>query len=136
MTMKRTNNEAFDSMETELTCQTIYTDYTIPAMVKPKAGEHKEFDIKRLKTRFDADSLRQDDPSMYYSIFKFDHDADGITSLLQQNSKCYGADSTVKVHRRSRISVEDDPFIEIVNLMSELGCAKSEQAVLLDSVST
>ncbi|KAL7517579.1 hypothetical protein ACHAWX_002496 [Stephanocyclus meneghinianus] len=94
-------------------------------MVKPKQGEPKEFDIKRLKTRFDVDTLRQDDPFMYYSIFNFDHDTDDITSLLKENGECYGSESTAKVHRRSRISVEYDPIIEIIKLMTALDGAKS-----------
>eukprot|EP00804_Cyclotella_cryptica_P030404 CCRYP_008491-RA/>CCRYP_008491-RA protein AED:0.36 eAED:0.36 QI:0/-1/0/1/-1/1/1/0/125 len=125
MTPKGNNYDGFDSMETNPCCQMTCVDFAVRVMIKLKPAEPKTFDIKRLKTRFDVETLRRDDPFMYYSIFKYDHDAAGVSSLLQRNSECYGSDSTVKVQRRSRISVECDHITEIMNCMSELEGTKS-----------
>ncbi len=51
MTKKRTNYEAFDSMEPSASCQTICVDIVVPVMVKPKPREVERFDIKKISLK-------------------------------------------------------------------------------------
>ena len=93
-------------------------------MLTREPGKLKEFDVKTLKTRSDVDNLRSIDPFMYYSIFKFDHEDDCISSLLERNRAADGSDSTVTVSRRSRLSVERDAVTEMIMFISELDDVK------------
>ena len=125
MRVKRTEYKAFASSKTNVGCQTVDIDVVFPVMLKREPGKLEEFDVKTLMTRSDVDNLRSVDPFMYYSIFKFDHEDDCISSLLQQNRAGDGSDSTVTVSRRSRLSVERDAVTEMIKFMSELDGMKS-----------
>ncbi|KAL7475183.1 hypothetical protein ACHAW6_001109 [Cyclotella cf. meneghiniana] len=125
MRVKRTKHEACASSKTNPSCQRGDIDVEVPLMIKLEPGKLEDFNVKTLKTRFDVDTLRRVDPFMYYSIFKFDHEDDCISSLLQRNSACNGLDLTITVSRRSRLSVERDAVTEMIAFMSELDGVKS-----------
>eukprot|EP00804_Cyclotella_cryptica_P030408 CCRYP_008504-RB/>CCRYP_008504-RB protein AED:0.10 eAED:0.10 QI:257/1/1/1/0/0/3/43/147 len=101
---------------------------SVPTVKSKEDTSTKELDITSL-TESAIESLRTDDPFMYYSVFKptGNHGRDPDIISITQNLRKESQLSSFVVSRRSRISVECDPLTAVLQEMMEDNCECSER---------